>query len=316
VSVAAVVAIGLAAPLYAPYASLQRATGFNRSLDAARLWSADWPSYLTSSSYAHAWMLALIGHPSDVLFPGFVALGFGLAGLATGWIARGRMREVSILYGALAVLACWASFGPAGGLYSALYATIPVFSLLRGPSRFGIVVTLGLSVLAGVAISAMLRRLSKPTLAAIVLMVATAAELRVPLSFRRIPRTEPAYRVLASLPRGAVLELPVYSRQFAFLRTQYMLSSTVHWMPLVDAYSDYIPQDFIDNTEALGGFPTREAFAILERDHVRYAVFHLDLYDGDVRRDLNARLREFDRYLVRRYGDDWIELYEIVGFPH
>jgi hypothetical protein len=26
-------------------------------------------------------------------------------------------------------------------------------------------------------------------------------------------------------------------------------------------------------------------------------------------------LREFDRYLVRRYGDDRIELYEIVGFP-
>src|SRR5258708_26434548 len=48
------------------------------------------------------------------------------------------------------------------------------------------------------------------SLAAIVLMAATAAELRVPLSFRRIPRVEPAYRVLAGLPRGAVLELPVY----------------------------------------------------------------------------------------------------------
>jgi hypothetical protein len=174
---------------------------------------------------------------------------------------------------------------------------------------------LALSVLAGVAISAMLRRLSKPTLAAIVLMAASVAELRVPLSFRRVPRIEPAYRVLATLPPGGVLELPVYSRQFAFLRTQYMLSSTAHWMPLVDGYSDYVPQDFLDNTEALGYFPSRESFAILERDHVKYAVFHLAPYGDDARRDLRARLREFDRYLARRYGDDWIELYDIVGFP-
>jgi hypothetical protein len=130
-----------------------------------------------------------------------------------------------------------------------------------------------------------------------------------------VPRIEQAYYVLASLPRGAVLELPVYSSRFAFVRTQYMLSSTVHWMPLVDGYSDYTPQDFYESMEALGAFPNREAFAILERDHVRYAVFHVNLYNGDVGRDLRTRLREFDRYLVRRYGDDWIELYEIVEFP-
>jgi hypothetical protein len=176
-------------------------------------------------------------------------------------------------------------------------------------------VTLALSVLAGVAISAMLRKLSRPTLAAIVLTAASATELRVPLSFPPVPRIEPVYRVLASLPRGAVIELPVYSRRFAYARTQYMLSSTVHWMPLVDAYSDYIPQDFAENAEALGGFPSREAFAILERDHARYAVFHLTLYNSVARRDVLVRLREFDRYLVRRYGDDRTELYEIVGFP-
>jgi hypothetical protein len=163
VSVAAGVAIGIAVPLVAPYLGLQRATGFNRSLDAARQWSADWRAYFASGSYAHAWMLNIIAHWNEVLFPGFVALGFGVAGVAVGWIARGPLREASIVYGALAVLACWASFGPGGGLYRALYATVPVFSLLHAPSRFGIVVTLALSVLAGVAIAAMLRKLSRPT---------------------------------------------------------------------------------------------------------------------------------------------------------
>ena len=315
VSVAAGVAIAMAVPLVAPYLALQSATGFNRSLDAARQWSADWRAYLASGSYAHAWMLKIIAHWTEVLFPGFVALGFGVAGAVVGWKGRGRAREVSTVYGALAVLACWASFGPGGGLYSVLYAAVPVFNLLHAPSRFAIVVTLALSVLAGVAISAMLRVVSRPALAALALTAVAVVELRVPLAFTAVPRVEPAYQVLAGLPRGALLELPVFSRRFAFARTQYMLSSTAHWMPLVDAYSDYVPQDFTDNTEALSGFPSREAFAVLERDHVRYAAFHLALYSADARRDVRVRLQEFERYLVRRYGDEQIELYEIVGFP-
>ena len=315
VSVAAGVAVCVAVPLFAPYAGLQRATGFARSLDDARRWSANWQSYFASGSSAHAWML-VNARWNDVLFPGYVALGFGVAGLAVGWIGRGRLRETSIVYGALGVLACWSSFGPGAGLYTALFATVPVFSLLRAPSRFGLVVTLALSVLAGIAISAMLRKLSRPIFSFILLTVVLVVELRVPLAFPSVPLIEPAYRVLASLPRGAVIELPVYSRRFAFARTQYMLSSTVHWMPLVDAYSDYIPQDFADNAGALGGFPSAEAFAILERDRVRYAVFHLNLYnDAAARAELFGRLKAFDRYLVRRYGDDRVELYEIVGFP-
>jgi hypothetical protein len=315
VSIAAVVAIGVAAPLFAPYLGLQQATGFNRSLDLARRWSADWRAYFASGSYAHAWMLNIIAHWNDVLFPGFVALGFGVAGIAIGWIARGRLREASIVYGVIAALACWASFGPAGGLYSALYATLPVFSLMRAPGRFGLGVVLALSVLAGVAISAMLRKLPRPMLAAAVLMAATVAELRVPLRLQHVPPVEPAYRILAGLPRGAVIELPVYSRRFAFARTAYMLNSTAHWMPLINAYSDYIPKDFAEDLETLGNFPSREAFAILERDHAKYAVFHLGLYGDDARRDILMRLKQFERYLVRRYGDGRIELYEIVDFP-
>jgi hypothetical protein len=124
------------------------------------------------------------------------------------------------------------------------------------------------------------------------------------------------YRVLAALPRGAVLELPVYSSKFAFLRTQYMLSSTAHWMPLVDAYSDYIPQDFNDQAEILGGFPTEAALKLLERDRVRYAVFHTDRYSPESRDELRGRLRALSPYLLRRYADDHVELYEILSYPH
>jgi hypothetical protein len=94
-----------------------------------------------------------------------------------------------------------------------------------------------------------------------------------------------------------------------------MLASTAHWMPLVNGFSSHIPRDVVENTPTLGGFPSREAFKILERDRVRYAVFHMHTLDPGARAPIVARLREYDRYLLRRYADDRIWLYEIVGFP-
>jgi hypothetical protein len=315
IAVAAGVAIAVVLPLYVPYVSLQRATDFTRSLDEARRYSADGRTYLASGSYAHSWMLKLIGHWGELLFPGFVASMFGLAGAVVGWFARGRLRELSVLYASLGGLGYWASLGPRAGLYSAMYAAIPVFTFLHAPSRFGLVVALALSVLAGIAITALLARVSRPTLVGIVLAFAATAELVVPLYFPRVQPIETVYRVLASLPRGAVLEMPVYSSKFAFLRTQYMLSSTAHWMPLVDAYSDYIPQDFNDQAEILGEFPTEAALKLLEPNRVRYAVFHTDRYSPESRDELRGRLRALSPYLLRRYADDHVELYEIVSYP-
>jgi hypothetical protein len=150
---------------------------------------------------------------------------------------------------------------------------------------------------------------------AALLMVIAVAELRVPLSFSPVPPVEMAYRILATLPPGPVLEMPFYSWQFASARTEYMLNSTAHWMPLVNGYSSHTPQEFLDKTPVLGGFPSPEAFKILERDRVRYAVFHMDKFGPAVRDDVVARLRAFDRYLARRYADERIWLYEIVEFP-
>src|SRR5262245_47813454 len=49
VAIAAVVAVGLAAPVFLPYVSLQRELGFGRTLSDARPYSANWSSYLASS---------------------------------------------------------------------------------------------------------------------------------------------------------------------------------------------------------------------------------------------------------------------------
>jgi hypothetical protein len=312
VAVAAAVAIVGVAPLAAVYAMIQHTTGFSRSVEAAGSFYATWSSYLTSSSYAHAWIWALIPKGSDQLFPGFVAGIFGIGGLLSGWMSGRRWRELSLLYGSIAVLACWESLGPQAGLYRLTYAIVPGFSFLRVPARFGLLVALAFAVLSAIGIAQFLKGVSRPTLVAIVLAIVTFAELLVPLRLTPTPGPEPAYEQLAALPYGALLELPVHSEKFAFLRSRYMLGSTIHWMPLVDAYSDYIPGDFLDSMDVLGEFPTQESLDKLERDHVRYAIIHLSEYNGDIRTTLFDRLKEFSPRLRTVYTDNETQLYEII----
>jgi hypothetical protein len=223
---------------------------------------------------------------------------------------------LTILYGSLAVLACWASLGPAAGLYRVLYSSVPGFTFMRAPSRFGLIVALSLVVLAGQAIASLLSRSSKPFLAAAALALVAVAELTVPLRMRTAPPVDSAYRLLATLPSGPVLELPIYSHQFRFARAQYVLNSTTHWMPLVDAYSDYVPPDFMESMNDLAGFPNEAAFKRFDFYKVRYVVIHFDQYGiGGSREALEEGLEKFAPYVRRLQGGERTALYEVVGFP-
>jgi hypothetical protein len=314
IAAAATVAAVLVLPAFMPYAALQR-SGFARDLASARFYSPNLSAYLASSSYAHAWMLDRIPPwKNEVAFPGFVLTVFGAAGV---WIARASRRgELLAIYGGLVLLAFWASFGPAAGLYTVLYKTIPAFGLLRAPGRFCLIVAFGLAVLASVAISRLLDRLPHATAIGCLIALVAAAELQVPLNLPEAQPVEPVYRVLATLPRGAVIEMPFfYPAVGLYQHTKYMVASTAHWMPLVNGYSDYIPPDFYEHVMTLAPFPSRDAFKILEPDRVRYAVFHMYGFNDENRRDVLGRLAEFAKYLRPVYQDQYSRLYEIVGFP-
>jgi hypothetical protein len=311
---AAAVAVLLVIPAFLPYVTLQRVGGFRRELGDAVQYSANWSDYLASSAYAHAWMLSHLPVWTEVSFPGFVTLIFGVWGACVA--ARDRRREMFLLYGGLTLLAFWASFGPGALLYSALYRAVPMFTWLRAPARLGLIVSFGLSVLAGFAISVWLQRSRRPGLLAAVLIVGAAGELAVPLNLPEVPPVEPVYRTLATLPRGPVIEMPFFYPEVGlFQHTKYMLASTAHWMPMVNGYSDYIPPDFYEHVLLLAPFPSRDAFRILEPNRVRYAVFHMNGYNTENRHDVLTRLEEFKAYLRPLYTDDTTRLYEIVGFP-
>jgi len=314
IAVGAVVAVLVVGPLFVPYEVLQRTTGFRRSLEEATRYSADWSSYLASSAYAHAWVLPYLPPWTEVNFPGTVATVFGVAGIFL--VRSPRNREIVFVYGGLALLFCWLSFGPDAGLYAVLYHAVPIFAWLRVPGRFGLVVVFGLSVLAGVALTSLLSRVRYQSMLGAAIAVVAAGELAVLLDFRQVSPIAPAYQLLSTLPRGPVIEMPFYYRGVDFPQhVKYMLASTAHWMPLVNGYSDYIPVDVLTNVMTLAPFPSRAAFKLLESGGVRYAVFHMYGYNTENRNDVLGRLKEFAPYLRQLYVDDETQLYEIIGYP-
>ena len=322
IAVAAVVSIAGVAPVLLPYLGIQQDEGFRRTLEDAIRYSANGASYLASSAHAHAWLLKAIAnwpHWTDVVFPGFGAIAFGLTGATLAAFSKAhvrRERETALLYGALGVLAFWASFGPQAGLYTVLFK-IPMFSFLRAPVRLGIVVVLCLAVLAGLALGRLLIATgNRRKWAAALLTAGALAELAVvPFGWDRALVAPSAYEVLGKLQKAPLAEFPFYGGRVAWhLHTQYMVFSTLHWMPMLNGYSDHTPAAFRPESIVLDSFPSNDSFRILQRARVRYIGVHWDMF-GPRAEEIRQRLEPYLVYLRPLSSDERMTLYEIVGFP-
>jgi hypothetical protein len=320
----ATLSIALVTPFFLPYVRLQAETGFGRSLADAVPYSATVRSYLASASHAHNWMLPLIGDWNhEVLFPGFLALGLGLAGAVitirrSGPDAALRDRETATFYAGLGLLAFWVSLGPRAGLYALLYHTIPVFSLLRAPGRTGLLVTLALAVLSAFAVRRLRARAPRQAAAigAAVCVVALAELSNVPVAWRRIRPIPEAYTVLAKMPKGPVAVFPFYGERASYHEhTVYMLESTVHWQPLLNGYSDFIPPDFRVLAARLSSFPSDDSFLAMRDRRVRYIAVHRDRYGARDAREVEARLVPYLAYLRPVVDDGRMVIYEAIGWP-
>lgn len=317
VAVAAIVCAGVIAPFFLPYVEMQESTGFERSIGGQ--YSANLGAWLNSSAWAHRWWAPYLDQPSEGLFPGILAIVLGVLGAKVALRAKKEegLGDVAWFYIGVALLTLWITFGPAAGLYSLLYYTVPVFSFLRAPSRAGIVVTLCLVVLASPAMIAIMKRRGANLAGAILLMLAVGDLYRAPLRTREAAPLSRAYQELARLPKAPTIEMPYWATSIEFHgHAQYMLASTAHWQPLINGYSDHIPQDFRDNAPILAGFPSPEAFAVLEPLQARYAVIHLELMNGENRDSTIRRLDvDYANYLrpIVKDGDVW--LYEIIAWP-
>lgn len=138
----------------------------------------------------------------------------------------------------------------------------------------------------------------------------------MPLALPTVAPPNVAYRMLATLRPGPVVELPFFYQRSDFPRhALYMFNSTYHWQPLINGYSDHIPQDFRDMVIPLSSFPTRESFWLLEARRTRYAIFHLNLYDRRSREKLMERLQQYEAFLTPLSREDDVWLFEISAWP-
>lgn len=286
VGAAAMMSVACLLPLFWPHIRLAQSQGFSRPVDEAFRFAADWRAWFASSAWAHRWMLSILEQWNEVLFPGFVPLAFGGAGAVLG--LRGRLqgpdrpisvRMVTGFYVLVLALSVWLAFGPAGGLYSFLYQTLPVFSFIRAAGRFGLVTTLAVAVLMALALAHLERRSSRGRVAVALVVVALAAELfSGPRPMSPALPVSPVYHQLAAQPWGPVAELPMFAGRLE-LNAPYVLLSTTHWKPLVNGYGAFWPADLQELAGQVGRFPSAEALEVLRRWGVRYVVVHPLLYE-------------------------------------
>ena len=157
------------------------------------------------------------------------------------------------------------------------------------------------------------------TLGLVVFVLAIGELVQAPLFVRNVSDyfpDSPAYTTLSHFAKAPVAEFPYWARSVDFHgHSEYMLRSTAHWFPLINGYSDHIPQDFRDQAQILRGFPSVPAFQALQKYGVRFVVMHYNLF-GDNRDRLRTLMQEdYAPYLrpLSTEGDIW--LYEITGWP-
>lgn len=306
-SVAALMRAGLALamaallvlPFMLPYLRVESTLGFRRALADSEPFSASLAQYVQAlpgsvlyGDLAAQSPVAIGGYPLDSLFPGVITLLLALAGLLA-WRRRVHLWLFPTL---LAAGAFALSLGPALLLepgrvlassplmpYRLLYL-LPGMQALRAPVRFSVLVFLGLSVLAGLAVAALQRggrARALRWLAAAVLTGLLVADVACLNTARVIPvpvnaEVPDVYYWLAQQPDGVALELPMMGETpQRGLLTQYL--SVYHWQRTPDGYSGFVPPKHGEIAYEMQSFPSERSVSLLQGMGVHYVVVHTDL---------------------------------------
>jgi hypothetical protein len=297
-------------PFALPYSQVQRELGFQRSLADNEPFSASLRQYLMvpPGSVVHGrWLPSddtpiAGGYPVDALFPGLLTMALALWGLIRG---RGRARWFALL---LVLISFLLSLGPRlylapgqpAGLdvalpYAWLYALVPGFKALRAPVRFDALLMLGLAVLAGYGVAALLDgkgcRFAQALLVGCLLLLGVESLVWPAAVAEPVPvgvQVPPVYRWLAEQDTthgphpGPVLELPM-----AFTpggpRLDYQYLSTYHWRTTPDGYSGFIPPKHGQIVYEMERFPSERSLSLLQALDVAYVVVHADRYPAERR---------------------------------
>jgi len=234
------------------------------------------------------------------------------------------------LYLTMAILSWLFSFGPIisfkgvdflNGPYNLLYRFIPPFRLMRAPARFSIMLSLSLSVLAGLALASFLnsRKTPLPKKPLLILFAGLILfeQISIPLPLAPLPekgRLPEIYQTIASLPAEKVLlELPLPDRELNYYQeTLPMYYSLFHRHRIVNGYSGFIPPAYRIFQEAMESFPSEATLALLERLKIDLILVHTKGYRPEKGKEIMENLKSWGQrfVLIDQKRDDF--LYQFV----
>ena len=186
---------------------------------------------------------------------------------------------------------------------------LPPLSLLRAPERFTLLFTLGISVLAGVGLSTLLRHRRGTAMGVMsaVAVVAVNADIRqAPLAFGVAPTGgAEVYRWLANAPEpGAVIEYPWDNHWSVY-------NNLAHGRRMVHGRA-YVWPSRLRVLQELPALSSRHLTQLWEHFHPRFVVLRSGLYPPNVRADVmrTVHARPDALRLRARFRQDYI--YELI----
>jgi hypothetical protein len=269
----------VAVPYSAPYRENAKTLGHRPASEIVN-YSATPASYLAVTPdnamlgpYTGKWS------PSETrLFPGMIAVLLAVLALVP------PVCSVRWLYVAVLVFAIECSFGLNGRLYPLLHDWLTPFKGLRAPGRFGILVLLGVSVLAAYGVARVLSRTPARWRRPLAMLLGGVMMLEyqtAPVYMETLPANPPdVYRWLAREPRGTVtIEYPLPRPEAVPLNDPfYMYFSTMHWQPLLNGYSGHYPVSYVEMLKTQRTFPDEASIAVLKARGVKAIIVHENGY--------------------------------------
>jgi hypothetical protein len=278
-AVGGVLLMVIAVPYSAPYRENAKTLGHRPASEIVN-YSATPASYLAVTP-DNAMLGPVTGRwsPSETrLFPGMIAVLLAVLALVP------PVCSVRWLYVAVLVFAIECSFGLNGRLYPFLHDWLTPFKGLRAPGRFGILVLLGVSVLAAYGVARVLSRTPaswRRPLAVLLGGVMMLEYQTAPIYMETLPVNPPdIYRWLAREPRGTVtVEFPLPRPEAVPLQDPiYEYFSTMHWQPLLNGYSGHYPVSYVEMLKSQRTFPDEASIAVLKARGVKAIIVHANGY--------------------------------------
>jgi len=311
-------------PLYLLHRAALAPLGYVRGTEETAVFSAALESFLATSSWNHVW--GEVTAPfrttySNNLFPGLALPLLALAGGIALWRTGRRPSREAWALVAMALATVAVALGPEVRFLGrdlfpgpfALARELPLFRMIRVPSRAGIFLVLPLAMLAAKALTAWRPRpVILGAVAALAILETAIAPIPMPgwaqvVDTRRPP--PPVYDWLAAQPEAVVAELPMLDirgifEHPAYHESIYLVQSTRgHWKTLANGYAGIEPTPYVVLRNAVRTFPSAIALDTLRGHGVRYVILHRGGYGPNkwarIERDLPAfagELREVARF--------------------